>query len=94
MPEPTDAIIERHRQHIEEFTRLSIINIFRNQPAWSEGGLRIALLERRVSMNDFVRHHHELGIQHTRVDDSEHPGTQRRQDDNARNPERDQEYRR
>ncbi len=69
-----DAIIERHRQAVEATIRRQIVNVFYLASAYSEGQLRSELASRHVSMNDFVRHHHELGIQHTRIDNPEYPG--------------------
>ncbi len=71
MSEAIDTIIERHRKAVEDETRRSIILVFRYFPAWSEGGLELALKERHVSMNDFWRHHKELGISFKRIADSE-----------------------
>ncbi len=49
MSELTDSIIERHRKAVEDETRRSIILVFRYLPAWSEGGLELALKERYVT---------------------------------------------
>jgi hypothetical protein len=64
IPEPKiiDPIVEAYRQTVENEIRRSIILVFRYQPAWSEGGLELALKERHVSMTDFYRHYNELGI--------------------------------
>ncbi len=69
IPEPktVDPIIERHRKTVEDEIRRSIILVFRFQPAWTEGGLKLALAERHVSMDDFWRHFKELGILQTRT---------------------------
>ncbi len=70
MSELIDSIIDRHRKAVEDEIRRSIILVFRFQPAWSEGGLELALAERHVSMNDFWRHYKSLGIINKRIEDS------------------------
>ncbi len=66
-PQTVDPIIEWHRKMVESGIRSKIGFIFCESPAWSEGGLELALRERKVSMFDFYRHRGPLGIRHTRI---------------------------